>query len=355
MPRERFLRQIPALLDWYSASRRELPWRSKDPPDPYEIWISEVMSQQSTMASVVPYFERWMRRFPTIEDLAAAPDEAVLEAWSGLGYYSRARNVLKAARLLVEFRSREHQWPMRAMEWQSFPGIGPYTAAAVAAIAFGDAVLPVDGNVFRVFSRFAKIPDPLNSKGDKDRILELVGEISTRVEKGSHGALAQAFMELGARICRPGAQAQCEVCPLRPGCECANPEAAAAFPKPKKRAATEKVKLLLPIFRDPKQGGILVRKIPEGRRLAGHWELPIWELGPQFEEGQLEALSKEFHVVKPIKHQILHRAFEAFGVEAGSWSQPLPEGHAFWRPEVGLPSPLTTLTRKLFKVLQNDA
>jgi A/G-specific adenine glycosylase len=310
------------------------------------------MLQQSTMQSVLPYFERWIKRFPQLEDLCAASEAEVLKLWQGLGYYQRARNLHAGAQMLAQFRRSHSRWPERAQEWREIKGVGAYTAAAIAAIAFSDKVLPVDGNVLRVLSRYWRIPDPLNSSLDRMELEKRFAELALLLPHGSHGAFAQAFMELGSLICRPTREPQCEICPLAPGCESRSLQDPQAFPRPKKRRETEQLYSLNLIYQNP-QSSVLLRQIPKGRRLAGQWELPHWEV-PKDEvaKGLVARINRKFELIGPLKHAITHHQYEAFGVRLGPWGarEKLPEGHAF-ASDLGPQEVLTTLTRKiLFEV-----
>jgi len=189
------------LLDWYDRHRRDLPWRRSR--DPYRIWISEVMLQQTRVAAVLDYYQRFLDRFPDVATLAAAKPETVLAAWSGLGYYRRARALQEAAKLMVEKHGGE--LPARAAELRNLPGFGPYTAAAVASIAFGERIALVDGNVERVLARlFAWQQLKRNQAWEAAQRL---------LAPGRPGDFNQAMMELGATVCLP-AQVQCAACPL---------------------------------------------------------------------------------------------------------------------------------------------
>jgi A/G-specific adenine glycosylase len=193
------------LLDWYDRHRRDLPWRGSR--DPYRIWISEVMLQQTRVAAVLDYYQRFLDRFPDVATLAAAKPETVLAAWSGLGYYRRARALHEAAKLMVEKHGGE--LPARAAELRNLPGFGPYTAAAVASIAFGERIALVDGNVERVLARlFAWQQLKRNQAWEAAQRL---------LAPGRPGDFNQAMMELGATVCLP-AQAQCAACPLLRWC-----------------------------------------------------------------------------------------------------------------------------------------
>lgn len=218
------------LLSWYDRHQRSLPWRSApgaSPPDPYRVWLSEVMLQQTTVAAVVPYFEKFTARWPTIAALAAAPEADVLAAWAGLGYYARARNLIACAKAVA---SRGGAFPASEAELRQLPGLGAYTAAAIAAIAFGERAPVVDANVERVIARLHALRTPLPAARK---------EIRARVDRVTParrpGDFAQAMMDLGATVCtvrRP----RCLVCPLADGCE-GRHLGAEQFPvKPPKRA-----------------------------------------------------------------------------------------------------------------------
>jgi len=199
------------LLAWYDRHARALPWRSPPgapPPEPYRVWLSEVMLQQTTTAMAAPYFAKFLERWPTVQLLAAAEDAEVMAAWAGLGYYSRARNLLAAARAVVA----RGGFPHKEAGLRELPGVGAYIAAAVAAIAFGRRAVVVDANVERVVSRLFAIKQPL--PGARKPLREAADGI-TPVERA--GDFAQAMMDLGATICTPRAP-RCLMCPLAPGC-----------------------------------------------------------------------------------------------------------------------------------------
>ncbi len=197
-----------ALLAWYDRARRDLPWRRTG--DPWAIWVSEVMLQQTQVATVVPFFERFLARFPTPEALAAAGEEELLALWSGLGYYRRARQLQAAARQVAAAGSL----PRRAAELERLPGIGPYTAAAIASIAFGEAVPVLDGNVARVLARRLALAEAPARPAARRELLAAAAEL---VDPARPGDSNQALMELGATICTPRAP-RCELCPLAADC-----------------------------------------------------------------------------------------------------------------------------------------
>lgn len=200
------------ILTWYDRHARRLPWRAQagETADPYRVWLSEIMLQQTTVATVKPYFEKFCTLFPAVHDLAAAADDEVMAAWAGLGYYSRARNLLKCARLVVA----EHGgvFPDSEAELLKLPGIGPYTAAAIAAIAFNRAAAPVDGNIERVLARLYALTTPLPALKT-----EIKACAENLVPQDRPGDFAQAMMDLGATLCTPK-RPNCLLCPWQAGC-----------------------------------------------------------------------------------------------------------------------------------------
>jgi len=334
------------LKEWYLSSARPLPWRATSRPDPYKIWISEVMSQQSTMAMLLPYYEKWMQRFPTIETLAESSESEVLSAWAGLGYYSRARNVHHTARALVA-QGAPRSWPQTHTAWQQFKGVGPYTAAAVTAISFDQPQIPVDGNVLRVGARFFGISDPLNFGADRRKLDSAFSKVSSKTPKKTRAIFAQAFMELGAQICRPQANLTlCELCPLKKGCYANLNSRVFAYPIVKKRPMSLKLIQLGLLYQNAK-GEFLFRQIPKGQRLEGQWEIPL--LGSESEPLALEESNKIRGLYEswgPVKHSITRFRFQVYGLKAGLWRGKVPKGHVF---STGKNLTLSTLSRKLLK------
>lgn len=221
-------RAAKRLLDHYDRNARALPWRNPPgapPPDPYVVWLSEVMLQQTTVATVTPRFRRFVERWPTVEALAAAPGEDVLQEWAGLGYYARARNLIACAR---EVAARGG-FPRTEAELGKLPGLGAYTAAAIAAIAFGERATVVDTNVARVIARYYGVATSLNQAREEIRSL---AEAMTPADRP--GDFAQAMMDLGATICRPRAP-RCPDCPLAAGCAAFASGNPGAYPAPKPR------------------------------------------------------------------------------------------------------------------------
>jgi A/G-specific adenine glycosylase len=253
-----------ALLVWYRANRRVLPWR--ETRDPYAIWISEAMLQQTRVETVIPYYERFLARFPDVESLATADLDDVLGVWAGLGYYSRARNLRAAARVLVDEFGGE--LPDDADSLRSLPGVGRYTAGAVASIAFDRPEPVVDGNVARVFSRLLGIRDEISRPAVRNRLWEAAAELARGEGPGD---LNQALMELGALVCTPRSP-RCPKCPIARFCDARAAGDAESLPRKAKRAAPRRVEAVAALVM--RRGRALaVRRRPSGL-LGGLWELP---------------------------------------------------------------------------------
>ena len=256
------------LLAWYDRHRRTLPWRDEGgEPDPYPVWLSEIMLQQTTVATVGPRFTRFLARFPTVQALAAAPEAAVMEEWAGLGYYARARNLHACARTVAALGG----FPRTVEGLRALPGIGAYTAAAVAAIAFGVPVLPVDGNVERVAARIFAEPAPLPAA--RPRLASLAeGLMASPAARARPGDFAQAMFDLGATICTARRPA-CTLCPWREGCAARAQGMQEELPRKSPRPARplrQGVHFLL----TDSAGLVLVRRRPPRGLLGGMLEIP---------------------------------------------------------------------------------
>ncbi|RTL87006.1 MAG: A/G-specific adenine glycosylase [Hyphomicrobiales bacterium] len=227
-------KRAAALLAWYDAHRRDLPWRARpgERADPYAVWLSEIMLQQTTVAAVKGYYETFLARWPTVEALAAAPLDEVLAAWAGLGYYARARNLHACAGRIA--RDHGGRFPRSEAALRSLPGVGPYTAGAIAAIAFDAPAAAVDGNVERVMARLHAIAAPLRQA--KPRVRELAEAMLPAARAGD---FAQALMDLGATVCTPRAP-KCGACPLSTECAAYAADAAEAYPVKEKKAGKPK-------------------------------------------------------------------------------------------------------------------
>lgn len=258
------------LLTWYDRQRRDLPWRRTK--DPYAIWLSEVMLQQTQVATVIPYWERFLSRFPTVEALAAAPLDDVLSAWRGLGYYSRARNLHRAAQEVVaHFGGR---LPSSAEALLTLPGFGRYTAGAVASIAFGEQAPLVDGNVARVLSRLFEVEGVPGDRAREARLWQLAGAL---VQGERPGDLNQALMEHGATVCRPESPL-CLLCPVRGACMAFRHGRVDELPPAKVRAEPKRLTLALAVW--PHENTLLFARRAEKGLFGGLWELPAAEIEP---------------------------------------------------------------------------
>jgi A/G-specific adenine glycosylase len=267
-----------ALLDWYDRHRRVLPWRA--PPgergDPYCVWLSEIMLQQTTVKAVGPYYGRFLARWPDVRSLAATPLDDVLKAWAGLGYYARARNLHACARAVVE--RHDGKFPRGEADLRALPGIGAYTAAAIAAIAFDAPATPVDGNVERVIARLYAIDTPLPAA--KPEIFQLTSALTPARRAGD---FAQAMMDLGATICSPRRPA-CALCPWKEGCVAHGRGDAETFPRrlPKREGVLRRGAAFVARRAD---GFLLVRTRPAKGLLGCMTEVPTTEWTQDFHEG----------------------------------------------------------------------
>ncbi|MBF0562572.1 MAG: A/G-specific adenine glycosylase [Alphaproteobacteria bacterium] len=273
------------LLIWYDRHRRAMPWRALpgEAPDPYRVWLSEIMLQQTNVATVVPYFTRFVERWPTVADLAGADLDEVLTAWAGLGYYVRAHSLHKCAQVVAA--GRNGGFPVDPAALMTLPGIGPYSAAAIAAIAFGQRAAAVDGNVERVIARVYAVEDPL--PGVKARLAALAGDL---VPAGRSGDYAQALMDLGATVCTPRNPA-CTICPLVPWCRGCRQGCAADLPR-RAVKAPRPIRHGIAFWIMRRDGAVLLRRRPGEGLLRGMMEIPstpwrdtAWAL----EEAALEA------------------------------------------------------------------
>ena len=260
------------LLGWYDKHRRDIPWRAKpgEKPNPYHVWLSEIMCQQTTVQAVKAYYLKFLDLWPTVHDLANADQEDVMAAWAGLGYYARARNLHKCAKIVAN--DLNGTFPDNQEDLKKLPGIGDYTAAAIAAIAFNKPATVVDGNVERVIARFFAVQDPLPNS--KTQLKELAHHFFNDFEDRP-GDLAQSFMDLGAGICIPKAP-RCGLCPLHSSCEGYEQDIAAELPRKIKKADRPKKFGNLYWIKNS-NGQILLDKRPEKGLLGGMLGLPTTE------------------------------------------------------------------------------
>ena len=248
---------VGRLLEWYDANKRDLPWRRSN--EPYSVWVSEIMLQQTTVSAVIPYYERWMERFPDVSALAEATEEEALSLWQGLGYYRRCRNLLSAAKIASRMG-----WPEDPDGWMSLPGVGQYTAGAVCSIAFGLRVPAVDGNVERVYAR-------LCGDGALDLKKGAQSWASRLVQHDRPGDVNQALMDLGATVCR-SADPRCECCPISSHCTAFRERRQSSLPAPKK--SRKPVELHHVVWVPCNDGKFGVHRINEGEWWEGMYEFP---------------------------------------------------------------------------------
>jgi A/G-specific adenine glycosylase len=335
------------LLAHYDVHARALPWRSPPgtpPPDPYRVWLSEVMLQQTTVAAVTPYFERFTARWPDFATLASAPEEYVMAAWAGLGYYSRARNLVKCARAVAA----EHggKLPNSHAELLKLPGVGAYTAAAIAAIAFGERVAVVDANVERVAARLFAITTPLPAARPAIR-----GAVDAITPAAHPGDFAQAMMDLGATLCtvrKPG----CLTCPLRGQCEGHKVGIAESLPvKPAKAAKPERTGTAYWIERS---GAVWLVKRPEKGMLGGMRALPDDGWAARRDGDSIPPTTAQWRILnEPVAHVFTHFALRlSVAVTALPVGKEGP-GEGEWWPVKSLDSAgLPTVFAKAAKLAQ---
>ncbi|EHJ49456.1 A/G-specific adenine glycosylase [Solidesulfovibrio carbinoliphilus subsp. oakridgensis] len=334
----------PLLLHWFSSHARALPWRRDY--DPYAVWVSEIMAQQTQMDRVVDYFNRFMARFPDIGALAAAPEDAVLKAWEGLGYYSRARNLLAAARIV----QAEHggRFPADFDAIRALPGIGDYTAGAVASIAFGADTVAVDANVLRVLARVCDIDAPVKEPAGKARVLAVARSL---LPPGRARDYNQALMELGALVCRPK-NPDCQACPVADVCQARHLGIVADRPVlTKTRDITPLLVATGVLFQ---AGRIFIQK----RLPAGAWG-NLWEFpGGRIEDGEMPdaAIVREFAEETAFatevaaKLAVIRHGYTTFRVTLHCFLLRLP-GHAEAAP---LPAPVLTAAQESRWVLPGE-
>lgn len=306
------------LLRHYREHRRDLPWRNT--PDPYRVWISEIMLQQTRVDTVVGYFNRWMERFPDLDALAAADEHDVLLAWQGLGYYSRARNLHRCARLLVE--AHGGRFPARAQELQRLPGIGPYTAGAIASIAFGERAPIVDGNVKRVLARVLDLDTPTEAPETQRQLWQAA---ATWADCAAPGDANQALMEFGATVCSPR-RPDCAHCPANDLCLAHQHGVVQDRPVPSPRRPPRVEHLHAWVLHLPDNPERFIAVKPTGRRrFAGLWTPPVAELTSP-DQLPADAFSAAWNIPLPpgdhterpsVRHLLTHR-----DLRARVWSVP---------------------------------
>jgi A/G-specific adenine glycosylase len=336
------------LLGWYDRHARALPWRAppgKEPPEPYRVWLSEIMLQQTTVAAVIPYFDRFTRRWPNVAALAAAEDSEVMAAWAGLGYYARARNLLACARAVT---TQYHgQFPNSEQELLKLPGVGAYTAAAIAAIAFGSRAVVVDANVERVITRLGAIATPLPAaKAEARRQCDAI----TPADRA--GDFAQAMMDLGATICTPRNPA-CRSCPISAFCAAQKAGAAAQFPV--KSAKTAKPRRTGTAYWIEKDSHVWLTKRPDRGMLAGMRALPDDGWSAQQNGTAIPPIAANWQMMNAcVQHVFTHFSLTLSVAVTASPSCIDALGKGEWWPVKSLDSAgLPTLFSKAAKLVSN--
>jgi A/G-specific adenine glycosylase len=299
---------VGQLQHWFEREQRPMPWRQQ--PSPYSTWISEMMLQQTQVVTVIPYFARFMAKFPTIADLAQADLQEVLKVWEGLGYYSRARFLHKTAKILFEIY--DSQLPESYEECLKLPGIGPYCAAAIVSIAYEKPVPVVDGNVLRVFTRFWGIYDDITQPKVRGILFEKLKPYCAQIKPS---VFNQGIMELGALICTP-TNPRCDSCPISSECFAFNAKKTADLPVKTKKAKVPHHDIAVAIVR--RLDMILIAKRKEGQMLAGLWEFPGGKVEPNetIEQALHRELNEEVNITVRINYKrlLVKHAFSHFKI-----------------------------------------
>lgn len=345
------------VLDWFSRFQRDLPWRRDQ--QPYRIWLSEIMLQQTRVAAAIPYYERFLDRFPTVESLAEAPQEEVLRHWAGLGYYSRARHLQKAAQEIVA--KHDGVFPQVEEEVLALPGIGAYTAAAILSIAYKQKLAVLDGNVARVLARLSAIRGDLRSHG---LWLQLQKTANALLDPHSPGDWNQAMMELGATLCTPRSP-QCLLCPVAEFCEARKRGLADSIPEIRRKRATVEITLASLVFIDPR-GCTLLLPPPKSRGkssthaevaalLSRMWHFPTIRVHQNAEAELRKHVDKTFPAldrcplvgVKRARHAVTFRNITLFPFRADVPKLPGLASAKFLPLDDLSSVPISNLTRKV--------
>jgi A/G-specific adenine glycosylase len=337
---------LKPLLEWYRRNKRDLPWRRSR--DPYAIWVSEVMLQQTTVKTATPYYEAFTARFPTVAKLAGSEEEEVLAAWSGLGYYHRARNLRRGARHVLAHH--EGRFPKTLEAALAVPGVGLYTASAILSIAYGVPLPVVDGNVRRVLARLFALRGP-QWKTDGP----FYNRADAVLDRAQPGDWNQAVMELGATVCTPRAPA-CPVCPLRDECKAHAKGIEEDLPEPRTRRLTVEVTVAVALVE--RKGRVLLVRREEGRLLGRMWEIPQTSLESKGHADLVREL-RERHgleiepgaLVAQARHAITFRRIRVEAYKTRLLRQPAadPERLRFALPEELASLPMSSLSRKVLK------
>ena len=345
------------LLDWYETNARRLPWRGRS--DAYAVWVSEIMLQQTRVDAVIPYYARWMVRFPTLESLASATQQEVLAAWEGLGYYSRARNMHQTAKIVMD--ENGGKLPEDVHRLRKLPGIGRYTAAAIASIAFGLDEPAMDGNIRRVMARLYDVTDDARSPAGEQKLWGLASE---NLPQGRAGDYNQALMDLGASICTPRAPT-CPQCPLSGECQAYRLGIQEQRPVMAPKPAIPHYQVTAAII--SRDGQVLIARRPPNGLLGGMWEFP----GGKQQNGEslpdclrreiVEELGVEIEVVEPFG--VYKHAFTHFRITLHAYCcrllagepQPIEAAEIRWVDRLGLKDfPMGKVDRQISQALEKN-
>ncbi|MEZ4752504.1 MAG: A/G-specific adenine glycosylase [Bdellovibrionota bacterium] len=339
---------VRKLENWYAAHHRKLPWRKSH--NPYSIWISEVMLQQTQVATVLPYYENFLRKWPTLETLAESEEADLLAAWSGLGYYSRARNLRRGAQHLMQVHGGD--FPKNASVLRETPGIGPYTAGAILSIAFDLPEALVDGNVQRVFARFYGEERPIEDRGAQKQFWEWAGAWVSAAQ--SPRILNQALMELGATVCTKSSP-KCVSCPLKGSCFAAAADRAEDFPRRRPRRKVEELYWLGVVFEHDDK--LLLRKNPVGGWWQDLWDFPTIRLDKKDDLKKARKLLRkhypqvnEWIALAPQKHTVTHHRIHLHPFVAKLSSNQLrkvPPSERWWAIDKIDGAPISSLVKKV--------
>ena len=346
------------LLDWYQRSAREMPWRSN--PLPYHVWVSEIMLQQTQVDTVTPYFHRFIKRFPTVQSLALADLQAVLTVWEGLGYYSRARNLHRAAKQLLQDFGGEI--PSHYDILQLLPGVGAYTAAAISSIAFNRPVPVVDGNVLRVFSRFWGIQTDIRQPSVRKEIFNRLGPV---ISQANPRDFNQAIMELGALLCKPK-EPRCPECPLQTECTAFKMNLTKQIPYKSKSKPLPHYHIAVGIVW--KGNRLLIAKRRENQMLGGLWEFPGGKCKPSeaLESAVKREISEEtdIEVVVDKLYTVVNQSYTHFKITLHAYkcfylrgeAKPLVADDIKWVSLEEIVSyPFPKANKKVLEVIQEEA
>ncbi|NOT60268.1 MAG: A/G-specific adenine glycosylase [Acidobacteria bacterium] len=320
-----------ALLEWYDRQAIDLPWRNQ--PDAYRVWLSEIMLQQTRVVTVIGYYERFLKAFPTVQSLAAAPLGEVLKQWEGLGYYSRARNLHRAAQAIVNDHNGE--FPAAAATLQTLPGIGPYTAAAIASIAFNEPVAALDGNVMRILTRLFDYAETLGTPAVEQQLRAWAQDL---LDAQRPGDFNQALMDLGRTVCLPR-NPLCVQCPVKKHCRAFKNQTQNLRPVKKQKAPLPTVRAAAAVLRDRKGRVLLIQRPPSGL-LGGLWTLPGGNCAAEesFADCLRRVLPSEFGLTVSVQYEIataqqtfthFHLLLRAYACEISKGKLKLKEPRAF--------------------------